>query len=234
MRILTWNIRHGGGARAASIAERVANLAPDIAVLTEYRSNAAGELILDSLRGSGFLFAITNGAPPRTNSVAIVAREPISAQPVAGLGADSHRAIRARVADLELVALYFGLDKQKIPLFEALSELSSDMLAQDSLLIGDFNTGHHFVDEAGSTFVASDRLKHLETQGWIDVWRSRNPDAREFSWYSTAGNGFRLDHALASPSLNSKISNVRYSHDERLEGLSDHSVLLLELGRAVA
>jgi len=47
--------------------------------------------------------------------------------------------------------------------------------------------------------------------------------------YSTRGNGFRIDHAFLSAALVGRAGAIRYSHDERLTGLSDHSVLLLDL-----
>jgi len=61
------------------------------------------------------------------------------------------------------------------------------------------------------------------------LWRRRYPDGREFSWYSTRGNGFRIDHAFLSPVLAGRAGAIRYSHDERTSGLSDHSALLLDL-----
>jgi exonuclease III len=67
-------------------------------------------------------------------------------------------------------------------------------------------------------------------QGWIDTWRSRNPEAREFTWFSRGyNNGFRLDHALASPSLNNKVKKVFYSHQEREEGVTDHSLMGVDI-----
>jgi exonuclease III len=68
-----------------------------------------------------------------------------------------------------------------------------------------------------------------EAIGFCDLWRRRNPEGREFSWYSTRGNGFRIDHAFLSPALAGRAGAVRYSHEEREARLSDHSVLILDL-----
>jgi len=67
--------------------------------------------------------------------------------------------------------------------------------------------------------------------GWVDVWRQRNPAKREWSWVEPWGRhiGYRLDHALVSPGLLPRVVDVRYSHDERGRGRSDHSGLVLEL-----
>ncbi|HSV42525.1 MAG TPA: hypothetical protein VLH13_03840, partial [Methanomassiliicoccales archaeon] len=51
---------------------------------------------------------------------------------------------------------------------------------------------------------------------------------REYSWYSSKGNGFRLDHVLATPYLDRPVW-AKYSHQERERGLSDHSVLIFDI-----
>lgn len=102
------------------------------------------------------------------------------------------------------------------------------------LIIGDLNTGRHLLDEEGRSFACTARLGELATLGYRDVWRYSHPGEREFSWFSHAGNGFRIDHALASPPLAERIRGSWYSHAEREAGLSDHSMLAVEfegLGR---
>jgi len=48
-------------------------------------------------------------------------------------------------------------------------------------------------------------------------------------WISTKQkNGFSYDHALASIEFNEKIKEVRYDNQVRLEGVSDHSMLIIE------
>ncbi len=86
-------------------------------------------------------------------------------------------------------------------------------------------------DEEGATFIAADRFAALSEQGWIDTWRAKHGSKREFSWFSAKGNGFRVDHAFASPSLAPRIVSVEYVHSSR-EGVaapSDHSALTLEI-----
>ena len=55
MKLLTLNLRHGGGARVPAIAEWLARQSPDIAVLTEYRANAAGKRLYAMLAAAGTL-----------------------------------------------------------------------------------------------------------------------------------------------------------------------------------
>jgi exodeoxyribonuclease III len=41
----------------------------------------------------------------------------------------------------------------------------------------------------------------IEQIGFRDLWRHRYPDRREYSWFSTRNNGFRIDHAFLSQEL---------------------------------
>ena len=63
------------------------------------------------------------------------------------------------------------------------------------------------------------------------LFRSRHlhPHDREFTWYSHAGSGFRIDHAYLSPALLARLAAARYSHAERELRVSDHSVLVVDL-----
>jgi exonuclease III len=70
--------------------------------------------------------------------------------------------------------------------------------------------------------------------GWIDLWRTFNTNGTEYTWYSRLkggepGNGFRLDHAFASPVLATRVRACRYSHNEREQRTSDHSILLVDI-----
>ena len=64
----------------------------------------------------------------------------------------------------------------------------------------------------------------------MEAWRRRHPQEQECSWFSASrGNGFRYDHALASPPLDAPIRSVRYAQEPRASSLSDHAGLV-ELG----
>ena len=56
MKILAWNIRHGGGARVPRILAALERHRPDIVVLTEYRHNPGGEAISAGLDAMGLTF----------------------------------------------------------------------------------------------------------------------------------------------------------------------------------
>lgn len=142
----------------------------------------------------------------------------------------SNRVVLARFPAMNIFGIYMPNQVRKRAVFDFLLNLPNEYLSKQSILMGDFNTGRHFEDESGATFVSAPQFESLLSMGWIDPWRKRNPDARQFTWYSKGyHNGFRLDHALVSPSMNEKVLEVRYSHSERESGISDHSLMILAL-----
>lgn len=124
---------------------------------------------------------------------------------------------------------------QKADYWDAVLAAAERRITEPFLLIGDFNTGKHRVDEAGRTFHCADKFGRLEEFGWTDVWRHFHGDKSEFTWYSqlkagARGNGFRLDHAFVTSALLPSIRGCWYSHVEREARISDHSILMVEVG----
>ena len=226
MRLLTWNIRSGGGSRDRQILETVGKHAPDVAVLTEFRNNRTGEVLREGLRDLGLTCQTGRHSPGSVNSILIAARTRFGETVFPRLNADFHRCILARLDGLNLFGVYFAQKQGKQPLFEFLAGLSSRYVARRSLLLGDFNTG---TELDGGPFFCGEYFEGLEQAGWTDVWRRRYPRKREYSWFSSRGNGFRIDHALVSRRMLPRIRAVRYSHRERIGRISDHSALILEL-----
>lgn len=102
------------------------------------------------------------------------------------------------------------------------------------MIVGDFNTGRHHLDEAGQTFTCTALLGQLATMGYADAYRATAPDGREASWFSHTGQGFRLDHAFVSAPLAGSVRAARYAHELRLAGLSDHAPMRLDLDPGAA
>ena len=97
------------------------------------------------------------------------------------------------------------------------------------MIIGDMNCGIPFVDSDSKTFYATEHYQELLNTAWVDSWRSRHLEAKEFTWVSArTGNRFRYDQCLSSPSLDSRIVSIEYDHKPREKRFSDHSLLLVE------
>jgi exodeoxyribonuclease III len=230
MRLLAWNIRQGGGSRLARIADALARHEADILVLSEYRGGeAAGRLRAAlALLGYGYVTALT--PPPGCSGVLIAARCAFRDDGAVGVDLpEPYRMVSAEFPDVRLVGVYMPNLLAKVPYWETLIATLSET-GGHALAVGDFNTCRPYLDEAGAIDRTAHYMDRIAEIGFCDLWRRRNPELREYSWFSTRGNGFRIDHAFLSDALVARTGTIRYSHEERLAGISDHSPLILELG----
>ena len=116
------------------------------------------------------------------------------------------------------------------------------------MLIGDFNTGLHYIDEIGATLSCADEMLKLIEMGWCDAFRKCYPKSIVHSWWSHKNdgsrNGFRLDHAFVTPVLREHIISCKYINkiDDYLlvdnysrypktanNPISDHAGLIVQL-----
>src|SRR5260370_16179545 len=223
-------MRRGGGSRLARIADALAHHDADILVLSEYRGGEAAVRLLAALASLGYRHA-TALAPPAGRSGVLIAARCVFRDhgEVDGGLPEPYRMVGVEFRALRLVGIYMPNLLAKVPYWETLiatwGETGGLVLA-----VGDFNTCHPYLDEAGATDRTAHYMDRMAKIGFCDLWRRRNPELREFSWFSTRGNGFRIDHAFLSNALAARTGTIHYSHAERLAGISDHSPLILELG----
>jgi exodeoxyribonuclease III len=230
LRLLAWNIRQGGGTRLAAIAQALARHDADILVISEYRGGDSAARLRAALAASGYPHQTSLTPPPGRNGVLIAARGRFVEHGTVSDGVpEPCRMVRVELAGVRLCGVYMPNLLQKVPYWEALIAALAAEAEGPALAIGDFNTCRAYVDEPGAIDATTHFLDKVEAIGFCDLWRRRNPEGREFSWYSARGNGFRIDHAFLSPTLAARSGAIRYSHDERLAGISDHSPLLLDL-----
>lgn len=228
--LLALNIRRSGGDRLYDVLEAMTRPNPDIVAFTEFGANDSGLALRAALRERGYTHQARSGGGGRGASVLLVSKWGFEARSLPGTcGAFSDRLVLAEFASLTVLAACFPVDRKKLHLFRALLAESRGLAASPSVLMGNFNTGKHLVDEEGETFEASGLFARLEASGWVDAWRALHPTGREYSWYGHGGNGYRIDHAFISrPSL-SRLVRTEYIQSFRLEGLSDHAGLLVEV-----
>lgn len=227
--LLTLNLRHGGGARAGAIADWLLRQAPEIAVLTEYRANAAGGRLGERLAAAGYALASAS-AGPGANGVLVASRLGIDeAATVTPETASGGELLVARIGGLAVLGCYFPQGKAKAPFFERCLALARAE-AGAMVMIGDLNTGCNLRDLApgAARFDCADQFLDLErAAGLTDLWRATHgPEAREWTWFSRVANGYRLDHAFGNAAFMAGArSEAHYLHDCRENGFSDHSAL---------
>jgi exodeoxyribonuclease-3 len=197
MRVLAWNIRHGGGKRVEGIRAALRRHAAEVVVLCEYRGGGSGARLRDALAGLGYRHATAAEPPAGRNGVLVAARNPFRDHgTLIGSVPEPHRMIQVEFPTFRLVGVYLPNQAAKVPYWEEIVAASAGMAGKPAVVLGDFNTTRHFLDEVGALCATSVYMDVMERIGFSDVWRRRHPDRREYSWFSTRGNGFRIDHAF--------------------------------------
>jgi exodeoxyribonuclease III len=230
MKILTWNIRHGGAVGLIdNIYQSLKNHNSDIIVLTEYRMKK-DDLLSDFLKKSGWSYQESSTTQNDSNGILIASKIPFKKKECR-----NNRWLEVYFPDcgLSLLGVHIpGIhDKHynKEKFWDTVLEyaLKNDPNS-NSMIIGDFNTGLAN-DAEGASFKLSKKMEDLIKYKWVDAWRHLHKNDREYTWYSHAKNGFRLDYAFLNNTLCEKLVNAEISHKEREEKLSDHSPMFIEL-----
>lgn len=231
MRLATWNIRAGGGKRKEQIARVILEEAPDVLVLTEYRPTP-GKMLLGMLAPLQYHVAEGTAEGPR-NSVCVVSRYALEVETVGCPPQSLHRWMAVTVPELEITVLGAHVPNQteiwnKRDFWDCLEQFAAQIVSGNAAILGDLNTALD-EDHQGEPIREAEYLKRLFEAGWVDAWRALNPDVSEYTWFSHRANGFRIDHCLVSPSLSPAVKAAKLRHDVRMERLSDHSLLLIDL-----
>ena len=246
-RIVSWNIRAGGGRRAEEIADAILSLAPDIAVLQEFRDTPPSAALRTRLVDAGMLYSWSTATPvtPAANGLLIASRLPGRAVIPRSRAAEPLRWKAVQIGELRLVAVHVPNEHtgRKWPFLESLLGLARAWRRYDAVIIGDTNSGRPAIDEESPVFGPryTGWFDRLDALGWRDAFRHLHPERREFTWYSpNGGNGFRLDEAFVSPRRVGPLRHVEHrwmqglTVPERRDALSDHAALIVDFAPAGA
>ena len=112
---------------------------------------------------------------------------------------------------------------------------------REFILVGDINIAHKEIDlknwrsnQKNSGFLPEERawMTHtLDEVGLVDVFRTLNPNAEQYTWWSNRGQawaknvGWRLDYHLATPALAKLARKESIFLDTRF---SDHAPLIID------
>ena len=239
MRVMEWNIRHGGSRdRLPGIMASLKEHDPDIICLVEFRQERVIELSL-ALAKNGWPFILSSQPPKSTNGILIASKKALEAVPNPPNVPLQHlwMEVRPSRSDLCLLAVQVpsaqDLDVRSSFWASLCSYASSITSVRGrAIIIGDLNTGLE-MDCEGPSYLGDSELRKILGQGWRDVWREYHQKAREYSWYNSQGKGYRLDHVLVSPAIETPVW-AKYSHQERERGISDHSPLIFDLPNVIS
>ncbi len=238
MRIATQNINWGGEitapgctgeARLERLVACLAELQADVVVLTEFKAGPLGEELRGLLDVAGYPHFLSRPQGSFNLGTAIASREQLKAieLPVPST-TQPWRAVGVAIDGFDVFGFYFPLGEAKEMYWDWLLCNAKELQHRNVMLLGDFNTGKRRVDEAGDSFDCQDKHEELERFGFVDTWRAMYPKGRDYTWYSSSGNGFRLDYIWTSPSLATSVRRIWHNHEVRLRLLSDHSTVVAD------
>lgn len=239
MRVMEWNIRHGSTRdKLSGMINSIKEHNPDIICLLEFRQERIIELSL-ALASNGWPYILSSQPPQNTNGILIAAKKGIEAMPgEKNEVAVPHRWLEVRPIRSDLCLLAVQVPsvqdlKLRMDFWEGLQVFATKVVEEGrrAVIIGDLSTGLE-LDSEGQGFIGEGELRSILDMGWKDVWREYHQSRREYNWYSSQGKGFRLDHVLVSPNIDRPVW-AKYSHQERLDGISDHSPLIFDLADRV-
>ncbi len=246
MRVVAWNIRAGGGARSAGVADQLARWRADVVLLSEFRATEPSRSLARVLAERGLRHQLTTAGDdaPAANGLLLASRWPLRAAPGGAVPTD-RRWLLARVgapAPFHLGGMHVPTQGSggKYVFHDAVLRVARDWSRGPALLIGDTNSGMPGIDEEVPVFGPREArfLDALESCGFRDAFRHAHGRRRAYTWYSPNGrNGFRLDQAFLEPALLSRLVGVRYVWGRprggatTREALSDHAALIVDLAR---
>jgi exodeoxyribonuclease-3 len=233
IRIISLNIRHGGGKRMAGLVDWLATKNASAVVLPEWRNNLSGQFITRRFREGGFATVTAAHESSNLNSILLAATGLKSSQMVTPLNSVAGSLMLSEIIQgINLLRCYFPQREAKAPFFRQCIQVAQTRRDVPFLLVGDLNTGRNDLDIEGSgaRFHCADLFEALNVEaGLIDLWRAQHGDRREWTWRSSL-NGFRIDHVFANETFISRFPafQCEIDHEPRLSGLTDHSAVVLE------
>lgn len=244
MRIVSWNIRAGGGKRKDGIFAQLLAWQPEVIALSEFRGTPASQALVAQLAQAGWTHQLQSIDRRRlaTNSLLIAARHPLRQLKTRHAPRQPRRWLLARV----LSPIPFVIGNMHIPNFNtgfkypyhaAVLKVMQRWRQGPAFFVGDTNSGKSYIDDATGIFWRREHewMEAIEALGWVDAFRHLHGEKRVYSWYSHRDNGFRLDQAFLNPKMMPALQAMRYEwgkselEPERRDGLSDHAAILLEL-----
>ena len=144
MKLLSWNIRSGGGKRCDAIAHAIAGHDADAVVLSEYRPRSSVPLLRE-LEGRGYGHFVLSDPDPKVGGVAILSRlRMVEEKPRVALGGFASRLRIARIPDANLRVCGFYGPLPRDPYHDCWRATLRALREQSpfpAIVAGDFNTG---------------------------------------------------------------------------------------------
>lgn len=245
--VLTFNIANPSPDRAQRQLAWLADREEHVLVLTETKASQGCALLAEAFRTAGYTVLDSQPAPGEYGVMIVSRVRAESDHLAAGLGFLPSRAASCLLptADgvVRVVGAYVPSRDASVEKTERkrrwLAEFGTMLAGADGrrpvVLAGDLNVlepdhqpRYRFFADFEYDFYRSLTDRH----GLVDAYRHLHPDTAEHSWVGRTGDGYRYDHAFCTAALGDRITGCGYDHHPRLEKLSDHSALTMQLAVA--
>ena len=244
MRIISWNIRAGGGKRQEGIFNQLVQWQPELIALSEFRGTPASQELAANLATAGWSHQIQTTDPDKkaTNSLLTASIYPLEQIPHRHAPKQPRRWLLTKVqadtpfhlANMHIPNYNTGF---KYPYHKKVLTIMNTWKLGPAVFCGDTNSGKSYIDDATGVFWKREHewMEKIEKRKWVDALRHLHGEKRVYSWYSHKNNGFRLDQAFLNPEMMPALQAIRYEWGQdphqppRREALSDHAAILLDV-----
>ena len=250
MLLASWNVNGIRAAIKKGFWDVVRNLRPDVLGLQEIKHDTAPEIPLDLQGYKWYWFPAERKGYA---GVAVLSRvEPLSV--IKGMGIEDFdkegRVITLEYPDFYVVNAYFPHSRHdlsrldfKLRFDESIEKYVSSLRKKKPvILMGDFNVAHTEKDiarpkenEGNAGFTKEERnwMTKFLSEGWIDTFRYKNPDATDkYTWWSYRTRarerniGWRVDYIVISKELLPRLKDAWIFYDTYA---SDHVPTVAEI-----
>lgn len=236
--LLTLNIGNPSLERAKRQCEWLEKRQEDIFILTETKESRGCEYIKEH-------FGHFVSAPKsRTDElgVILISKYPIQAEnsffPESSVYFSRQTEVKVSIGEKEIdvVGLYVpSRDRNEKKILRKKSYIDGmEMYLRKSgkankIIMGDFNILERTHVPHYSTFYEWEYCFYdtFITTGYVDAFRYRYSDAKEYSWVGRTNNGYRYDYCFVSLDLSDKILDCQYVHETRNIRITDHSAVVV-------
>lgn len=238
LKIATWNINYGG--KIDTIFDHI-DKDTNLIILNEFKHNEKGKKIIEELKGYELFCKCLDDKEPKDTRAfyTLIASKIDTNHKVSFLESSDSKDLQNRwvecyFTDINLKVLGIhvpGVFKgRKTAFWKKVIEFAKNNCNEKVIIIGDLNTGLK-KDAQGEMFKKWQYFDCLVNKlNWIDVWREKNKDESQYSYFSKRKdgsiNGFRIDHAIISSALKNMFPMAYYIPKK---GHSDHSILYLTI-----
>ena len=242
LRVVSYNIRFGGGRRVPLIGAVLSSLEPDIVVLQEATDRHAVDRLAE-------LTGLPHVAASPGVSVAALGRSPFAETTWhSPPGIRAFLELQPTAGDLRIIGLHLtsGLsgrgERTRLRHLDAMAPIIGPASGNGTVIIGDLNSVAPGDEPkvAGMPFwlrlllrfdgpIRTDVLDRLQEAGWVDVYRRLHPEEPGYTLPAIAPQ-VRLDYLLATPAVLPRIRHCEPATDAEFARASDHLPLVSVIG----